>query len=138
MKIIIEGSSLVKGSSNITGKIYIDFKEFAFPGKGWNDFVVKIISWWLEGLERILNRSSKSEIFRFMDGPYYFKVTDGLEKYEIHFYHSDKLIKHTTVSKEEFRDSIFEAGQTVSVLCSEHSWNMKEVIEIRNSLGRLE
>jgi len=40
-------------SQAVTGVVFFDFGSFQFPEKGWNDFIVVVLSWWLIALKRI-------------------------------------------------------------------------------------
>lgn len=52
----IETSSLLTYDNNrpSTGEIYFQFEDFAFPEKGWNDFVDVILNWWIHNLIELI------------------------------------------------------------------------------------
>lgn len=61
-----------KGS--ITGSLYAELGTFVFPDRGWSDFVVVLLGWWLEALYRLVDGNRTAEL-EFMDGPYAMRVT---------------------------------------------------------------
>jgi hypothetical protein len=57
-------------TNNIVGNIYfvIDYHRF-FPDDEWSDFVIIILSWWIESLKGlIVSEPGKTYTFDFMDG----------------------------------------------------------------------
>lgn len=72
MNIIIgENSNLNQGSSGlITGEIYFEENSNYFPEKGWNDFPVIILGWWISSFLKFVKQISETFEFCFMDGPY--------------------------------------------------------------------
>ena len=69
MNIIIgENSNLNQGSSGlITGEIYFEENNNYFPEKGWNDFTVIILGWWissfLKSVKQIHSHQQLEHIF---------------------------------------------------------------------------
>jgi hypothetical protein len=61
-----------KGS--ITGNVHVELGTFVFPDRGWSDFVVVILGWWLKALKKLVNGEKRVEL-PFMDGPYAIYVT---------------------------------------------------------------
>ncbi|MCP4256384.1 MAG: hypothetical protein GY774_02525 [Planctomycetes bacterium] len=53
-----------------TGEIWFEIGEDAFPEESWNDFVVIILSWWIESLNNFIIGVMKEIEFSFMDGPF--------------------------------------------------------------------
>jgi hypothetical protein len=62
-------------SANVTGVVYLQIGEYAFPGPVWSDFPVVILGWWLEGLTQLAQGEVSEIEMHFMDGPYKFTVT---------------------------------------------------------------
>lgn len=60
----------------ITGEIYLSLKDFIFPEKGWDDFVIVILSWWLTAISNVIEGSIGCvQEFSFMEGPLLVKIT---------------------------------------------------------------
>ena len=56
-------------SGNVFSGIWLDVDGLAFPQRGWSDFSVVMLSWWLPSAEALLRLNSPQSL-RFMEGPY--------------------------------------------------------------------
>lgn len=83
MNIIIdEKNNLNQGSSGlITGEIYFEENNIYFPEKGWNDFPVIILGWWINSFLELVKQNSETFEFCFMDGP--FKLVGVVKRKEM-------------------------------------------------------
>ena len=59
-----------RSDGSTTGEIWVEIGEDSFPEKHWNDFVVKILSWWIESLNNFIIGVANEIEFCFMDGPF--------------------------------------------------------------------
>ena len=59
-----------RSDGSTTGEIWFEIGEDAFPGESWNDFIVKILSWWIESLNNFIIGVANEVEFSFMDGPF--------------------------------------------------------------------
>jgi hypothetical protein len=78
MDIVFDESTLEQGDSAsrlITGVVFFAFSGVSFPCERWNDFVVVVVSWWLEALEKLEHGVDREVVLRFMDGPYWITAT---------------------------------------------------------------
>jgi hypothetical protein len=57
-------------SANVTGVIYLELQDGAFPGRGWSDFPVIILGWWADALLQLELPTRRKVQWKFMDGPY--------------------------------------------------------------------
>lgn len=72
--VFVSPDSLHRGG-NITGEIWLEVAGFEFPGRGWSDFPVIILGWWLGALFKLWSeRRGRGECL-FMDGSYSFEVS---------------------------------------------------------------
>jgi hypothetical protein len=60
----------VRARGPATGGIWLETGGAEFPGAGWNDFIVVVLSWWSGAILRLLQKTSDRERVHFMDGPY--------------------------------------------------------------------
>jgi hypothetical protein len=91
--LVIDLESLIINNS-VTGTIYWDMNLFKFPDPKWNDNVVIVLSWWLQGLNDLLNYKKNVVEFLFMDGPYSLKVYyQDSESFVILFIHNGEVIR---------------------------------------------
>ncbi len=77
MRLDISVSSLMQFSSeskNITGIVYWQAGETSFPESDWNDFVLIVLIWWVDGLIDLVGGVADTRKMRFMDGPFAINV----------------------------------------------------------------
>lgn len=63
-------------TDNVTGTIALCIDDTYFPDKGWNDFVVIILDWWLSGMNDYLSKSTDVCECKFMDGGFSFEIQE--------------------------------------------------------------
>lgn len=110
MRIVFDTSTLEQRGNrgrSITGHVYFAFNGFSFPSSDWNDFVVVIVSWWLDALQTI--RENQEATLRFMDGPY--SLVLSVEK-------SDTALARCIEERDELV-TIHQEFVELSDLCSE-------------------
>jgi hypothetical protein len=55
--------------------LHVVAKDHPFPHPDWDDFVLPILSGWLERVRGLLTGENKVALLRFMDGPYSIRLT---------------------------------------------------------------
>lgn len=100
---MIDLDSLEESGSKITGIIFLQLGERAFPEERWNDFVAVILSWWLAAI-----KNHKNEFF-FMDGSFSFKVKGA----ELELWMNDRLETTYLIDSEQMTYNIVSAVQRV-------------------------
>ena len=112
---VAENNSLRLGiNGTITGEIYVANNGHYFPEKGWNDFPVIILGWWVNSFLGYIKSDLSAFEFCFMDGPYklvYFESLEGtLELHSCRQY-TDADEKHYLchVSKAEVQTMLLKA-----------------------------
>jgi len=58
----------------IIGVIYFMFNGRCFPEKGWFDFPIRLVGWWLNELLNVVLGAQNNCQFMFMDGPFSIKL----------------------------------------------------------------
>lgn len=124
-------------SGNITGIINVSVNGFFFPEVNWNDFVIIVLSWWLEGANRILTHASTEETFKFMDGPLEFKVRRKKNDLEIRFFHKNSLQNNISVNCKLFLDEIVQSAQKIIDKCKYENWESKEISDLKGLLSSI-
>src|SRR5699024_6489063 len=68
---IVNETLTITNENMITGEIYFVTENEVFPEKGWNDFVVVILTWWHDALINLIQseQNGTEQAFEFMDGP---------------------------------------------------------------------
>jgi hypothetical protein len=64
------GTLSVRTQGPATAGIWLITDNFAFPGVGWNDFIVVVLSWWVAAILDLLHNDNSRKRVHFMDGPY--------------------------------------------------------------------
>lgn len=123
MKIVVEPSRFVfRENRAVVGEIWFQHGDKGFPGVGWTDFVVVILSWWFEACSHLKPR--KSQDLLFMEGPY--EVRARMPRTGIILLtlreRDSKIIVHGSVevSEEEFLQELVRAARIVLVACEEN------------------
>jgi hypothetical protein len=79
--IVVEPRSVEKSNKGlITGVIYFNFDQYKFPEIGWNDYIVIILGWWLDSIERLSKGLTKTVDLKFMDGPLRVRLSTNEKK----------------------------------------------------------
>ena len=126
-----------KGS--ITGRLYVELGTFVFPDRGWSDFVVVILSWWLEALYGLVDGNRTAEL-GFMDGPYAIGVTAidlsvcSLECFQKG--RTDTILTKTSVDVFQLIQEVQHVSARVVEVCDAQGWQSSDVIALRALLNR--
>lgn len=119
--------------NNITGVIYLSMENTCFPERGWSDFPAIILQWWLEGFRALSLGSEPSVICNFMDGPYFFTVTNKESHIEIECV-VDRKIPKTIVTHRTTIDAamgeVKRAGNILVAECTDRGWDTKEIRDL--------
>lgn len=101
---LLEGLNFSK--LNVTGKLFIRLNGTFLPTEGWEDFVIIVITWWLDGIVTLIDK--KRVVLDFMDDDYKIELSlkngiliftfyhDGLSE----FYIRDEQLSFKAFSKE--------------------------------------
>lgn len=60
----------IGAAGRATGDITLWLEEVPFPAQSWNDFVVVVVTAWVDAHVRLLRGESSAERVHFMEGPY--------------------------------------------------------------------
>lgn len=139
IEIKVNEESLAIGSNiskSITGEIYFDIGGKIFPELRWNDFVVIILTWWIQSLSKLMISDIGTTCeFQFMDGPFVvrgMKAEDNivdLEFVQQKFKNEKKFFK-VRCSIEQFKNSLMFTSRKVIKLIKKKKWDTKEIREL--------
>jgi hypothetical protein len=135
----VNGFEMNEKSKNIIGEIYFKIEDEYFPQKEWSDFVVVILSWWIEAVSTILKSkiNTSCKLF-FMDGPY---VVNGMkiddEIVNLEFVRSDKVLFETQCNIGQLKESLLTTSQTVLKKVEEKKWDTNDVRKLKSSINLL-
>ena len=122
--------------TNVTGDIYFVSDWGSFPEASWNDFPVIVINWWLEGLARLDDATSSSELLSFMDGPYSIRA-DLRSDYEVDltYLHRDRVVgRAASIPLQTLIDLVRAAGLSAVVACDKAGWSSQDLMSLRRRL----
>jgi hypothetical protein len=128
-------------SGAITGPIWIHHEATDFPERGWSDFPVRILSWWLDAIGN-LNRGAKDAVFSFMDGPFEFKVSDGQPGgFRVQLIErrldTQSIVLEFGVSLQALQTSLHLAAASALVECDRRGWAGQDVENLRSFAASL-
>jgi hypothetical protein len=113
-------------SANVTGVIYLDLQDGAFPRRGWSDFPVIILRWWADALLQLELPTRRKVQWMFMDGPHCViltKVAGGSPT--------------GAFELPEVRRSLLATSELVVAYCDQHRMFSSDLEMLRCDLQRL-
>lgn len=138
LRINLTLSSITISKANaITGSINIQVGETYFPNKGWNDFIVIVLTWWNTNFYTFIVGKNKITDFYFMDGNYKFRLKSNDNILNVQFYSNDEVISTVEVSIDDFLNELYKKGNNVIITCLELGFRTQEVSELEESLLNL-
>lgn len=111
---------------NVTGVIFLELHEKAFPAAGWSDFPVIILRWWVDALLELEVPERREVQWLFMDGPYGVALTMPTGD-----------VSPTAFAISQVHDSLFEAARRAVTHCDQHGFLSKDLDLLRVSIQRL-
>lgn len=111
---------------NMTGVIFLELPDGAFPGTGWSDFPVIILGWWANALVQLEVPTRREVQWRFMDGPHSVTLTK-------------EGVAASTGAFELFQvhSSLLEAAERVVAHCDQNRMFSRDLETLRENLQRL-
>ncbi len=123
MMIIFDLDTIEQSSSgSVSSVIYWEIDGYAFPEKGWYDFVVVLLTAWLNKLQELKAMSSGgSTRFFFMEGPFEVHCEREGENVCVTFLErtirDNKIEASYTIPLECLSKALFSCGKTVLESC---------------------
>ena len=111
---------------NVTGVIFLELRDAAFPERGWSDFPVIVLGWWADALLQLEVPTRREAKWLFMDGPHgvtLTKVTDIASTDGFEFPH--------------VRSSLLGVAERVIAHCDQHRMPSRDLETLRVHAGRL-
>lgn len=131
-----------RASRPALGFINISIDGVAFPSHDWSDFVVVVLSWWLEATRSLLTGESNREIVNFMDGPYAVEIEKKLNDVLLFTALAGSGRRIVLAVGEEaampFAQSLIAQSKAALDACRYLGWNSPDLESMERSLGALE
>jgi hypothetical protein len=104
--------------------------EQQLPERGWSDFPVPVLTWWLQALAQLA--SGHASELRFMDGP----VVITIEPRP-----ADRLAVLTSelnveLSAAEFENGVRAAATSVLSECKRRNWSSRDILQLQREVQR--
>lgn len=125
--------SLSKQSDQaVTGLIAIRTPEIVFPDRGWSDFVVVVLSWWLREVTALMSGSTPMAKCAFMDGPYEFQLAiHSRDRWRLALLRrtasNQELSGETLVAPTTVVAELAKTANAVLRKCQENSWEDEDL-----------
>lgn len=128
-------------SGSVLAGIWLHLDGTDFPGTGWEDFVVSVLSWWVGASLRILRGEPGPAELRFLDGPYFVEVepsAGGSWRLELVRDRSSGMVTQTAiVDPTPLLESMVVAADTMLAICRARGWENHESISLASSVSDL-
>ena len=120
--VVVNLSTLKQSGSLVSGTVYLQIGQYAFPEKGWDDNTALILSWWLDSI------ANGRREFLFMEGPFSFKES----KADIQLLSNGKIQASYPINWQELRKSIGSTAEQVIQYLEANGYNHKDLNELKD------
>jgi hypothetical protein len=81
IKLLVDPVSITQcRSGKFLGVIRWQIDQYYFPSELWDDFVLTLLTDWIQAYIRLMTRTSHYEVLHFMDGPFYIRCKVSNDK----------------------------------------------------------
>lgn len=138
----IDPGSLRRSSrGQVTGLLTVSLGTTVFPGEAWDDFVVVVLGWWVRAFCALVNRSTRTAEWLFMDGPFRIdlgELESGSVVVRLVRSGNQESIEGTEpVIVASIREQLESAGRSVLGACENRGWSSADIDELRAALSEL-
>jgi len=127
----------------VYGQFCVQINESCFPGPGWSDFVVIVLTWWCRAVAELLNGERGPIQVRFMEGPYLAEL-GPLEGSLLHLVLVEaglnrRICREANVEIGPLIESALWAADRTLMECKNRGWwsrDADELAEARDKLRR--
>ena len=124
---------------SITAPLFFDYGEYQFPENGWSDFVVVVLSWWIDACS-VINKGREEKVeLSFMDGPMLLRLFLREEgKVEMHCVDQrgeKEIIEYkTTIDLSKLSQQLISVANEVLNICSQNGWESEDISNLRKEV----
>ena len=139
----VNEQSLKLSRRKITGEICFVIEDQFFPEENWNDFVVVILTWWLQCLKKLMLSADGSLCdFSFMDGPLLVrvkKIDNDIINLEFmrEKLNGDEIQLTARCSVNQLRKSLIGAAKKTIKIIEAKMWDSEETKKLRKFLNSM-
>ena len=137
-KIALDLGQLAK-SRLVFGPIWLEVDSTSFPGSGWTDFPVAVLSFWLANIQPLLVGRAESCECPFMDGPYVFRLeVSSPSEWKLSLFEDSTLKADPAgikiLSSRAVVKQLIAAAETLLQKCEEEDWLDQDAATLKDSL----
>jgi hypothetical protein len=139
LTVLVDLTTLDTKSSPATGKVHVRFGDVAFPERDWDDFVVRVLGWWLEDARKLIEEEV-GVLMSFMDGPFAVRLEPStqLDRWRATAQQHDapdpELPEAVEINPREFTASLGEAARAVLGECNRRRVKCRDVKNLAAAL----
>jgi hypothetical protein len=128
-------------SGSITGFIWLQMDDDAFPEQGWNDCVVVVLGWWTnEAAALVAGTKTRGELL-FMDGPFSVAIAVQSEGWKLECNRrrlNDTVLEHrATTAAADVAAALVRGADTVLEHCEKKAWSSSDIDDLRRGRAAL-
>lgn len=121
----------------VSGPIWLETGSESFPGRGWIDFPVVILGFWLTNLQPLLELRAKSTQLHFMDGPYSCNVEASSPDHWMMTFvqrNAQGALFTSAIEASIVVEQVIAAADVVARFCRQHQWIDSDLEALESSL----
>ena len=130
---------MYQNNKNIICQLYIKVGQFIFPDEGWSDFIIVILSWWIEELYNLKqSKSNKKCELLFMDGPESIeceKIDDNT--LNLDFIIRDEKVYSCECEIDDVLESIIKTSNMVLNEVKKRNWKTRDIDNLEETLNKV-
>ncbi|RYE54912.1 MAG: hypothetical protein EOP48_11285 [Sphingobacteriales bacterium] len=131
-KIVFNEESLTADDGYLYGDICIVVEGISFPGLGWNDFVGRILDWWLQNFSTLVKDDKVYCEFLFMDGTFEFIVSGNGNELTITLNQDEKDVSSYVISRKELLNELRNALELILRWSSNNRYaNSPDIVQLK-------
>jgi hypothetical protein len=139
VEIVVDPATLDQSTNgSITGVIALQGQGWSYPERGWSDFPVVILQWWLQAVQDVSTRLGGTAPCRFMDGPYAFQLvslTPSDWRLECLARYETGIEQEVHIQAEQFQASLQRAALDVAQGCRRLGWQSRDLDTLEALFG---
>ena len=126
----------------VSGPIWLEAGAESFPGRGWTDFPVVILGFWLTNLQPLLDLRAKTTQLPFMDGPYSCIVeVSSPDHWMMAFVQRNAqgayTLFTTAIEASVVVEQVISAADAVANFCRKQQWIDNDLETLESSLRQM-
>jgi hypothetical protein len=142
LTVVVDLDTLDTKTSLATGKVHVRFGDVDFPETDWDDFVVRVLGWWLEDVRK-LTEKGVGVLLSFMDGPFAIRLEPStqVDRWRATALWQEApdqdLPQGIEIDPRELTASLGEAARAVLAECTHRGVNSPDLRNLASALSAL-